>query len=102
MFASRIRGAAENAGLQFKLSGNLPDTDTDAIQFVIIDLASRSGVLPGIVDEVASKCPQAKLIAYGPHVQIARLKLAREAGVPTVLTRGQFDASLTNLFSCEP
>ncbi|MFG0262654.1 MAG: histidine kinase [Novipirellula sp. JB048] len=99
MFASRVRGAADRAELQFKFSGNLPAGELDSVAYVIIDLSTRSKLIPDVVDEVAARCPQAKLIAYGPHVQVSQLKAAREAGVPTVMTRGQFDAALASLFT---
>ncbi|EMI18305.1 response regulator receiver protein, partial [Rhodopirellula maiorica SM1] len=70
MFASRVRGAAENAGLQFKFSGNLPDGDLDSVAYAIIDLSTRSKLIPDVVGQIASRCPQAKVIAYGPHVQV--------------------------------
>ncbi|TWU26839.1 hypothetical protein Pla52o_06940 [Novipirellula galeiformis] len=98
MFASRVRGAAANAELEFKFSGNLPAGDLDSVAYVIIDLSTRSKLIPDVVAEIATRCPTAKVIAYGPHVQINQLKAAREAGVPTVMTRGQFDAALPSLF----
>lgn len=99
IFASRVKGAAEHAGLVCRLSGSLPDTDTDSIQFVILDLSTRSSLTPEIVAQCAEKCPRAKLIAYAPHVQTGKIAAAREAGIPVVLTRGQFDAKLSTLFS---
>lgn len=93
IFASRVRAAAMANGREFQLSGTLPD-DCDGVAFVIVDLSSRSKAVEGLMDACQIHCPDARVIAYGPHVQIARLKAAREAGVPTVLTRGQFDAAL--------
>lgn len=97
LFASRVRGAAESAGLPFVLSGRLPDDD-GPIAWVIVDLATRSGILDGLMDQIAARCPDAKVLAYGPHVQTERINAAREAGVPTVITRGQFDRALPELF----
>ena len=98
MFASRIKAAAERAGVAFRLSGSLPQTETDAIGYVILDLSTRSALTPEIVSQCAQLCPDAKLIAYGPHVQTGRLAAAKEAGIPVVMTRGQFDAKLATLF----
>ena len=98
MFASRVKGAAERAGLDFVFSGALPAEDTDRIRFVILDLSTRSSLTSELVQTCGESCPQAKLLAYGPHVQAARLSAAREAGIPLVLTRGQFDAKLSSLF----
>lgn len=102
MFASRVRAAAERAGFEFKLSTLLPepvdDQAMEAIRYVILDLSTRSSLSPTIVATCDRVCPHAKLVAYGPHVQIGRLKAAREAGIPTVMTRGQFDQVMSRLF----
>jgi len=99
MFASRVRGAAEQSGYQFRFGTSLPEGDLSSVKLVILDLATRSKLIPDIVSEVAERCAGAKFIAYAPHVHIDRIKAARDAGVPTVLTRGQFDGSLGTLFS---
>ena len=97
MFASRVQSAAEVQGCEFHFCGALPDVQ--GIAFVIVDLATRSGVVEGLVEQCEESCPGAKIIAYGPHVQIAKLEKARAAGIDVVLTRGQFDQALSNLFS---
>ncbi len=98
MFASRVRAAAERAGYEFRLATSLPETSDDGVRYVVLDLSTRSTLVPTIVEGTAQQCPNAELIAYGPHVQINRLSAAREAGVPRVLTRGQFDQMLGGLF----
>jgi len=98
MFASRVKAAAATAGLEFRFGGSLPNEDTESIQFVVLDLSTRSGLTSEIVGQCADRCPDARLIAYGPHVQTAKLAAAKEAGIPTVLTRGQFDSKLSTLF----
>ncbi|TWT95633.1 hypothetical protein Pla100_32740 [Neorhodopirellula pilleata] len=95
IFASRVRAAASNHGRSFELSGSIPSQALD-VAFVIVDLSTRAKAVEGLVDACARWCPAARVIAYGPHVQVAKLKAAREAGVPTVLTRGQFDAALSS------
>lgn len=96
MFASRVRAAAEAADWTFQLAGSLPE-EAD-IALVIVDLSTRSGALDGLMERCHAICPDARVIAYGPHVQVARLDAAKQAGVPIVLTRGQFDRSLSQLF----
>ncbi len=98
MFASRVRAAAERAGFAFRIGGKLPDDDTAAIRYVVLDLSTRSGLTTDIVRQCGERCPQAKLIAYGPHVQVGKLKQAREAGIATVMTNGQFDSQLGQIF----
>lgn len=100
MFASRVRGAAEAAGYAFQLAGSLPDQP--GIAYVIVDLSTRSGVVDGLMQQCADVCPDAKVIAYGPHVQVSRLDAAKQAGIPIVVTRGQFDRSLPQLFASRP
>ena len=96
MFASRVRGAAEAAGLAFQLAGSLPENLP--IRWVIVDLSTRSGSVDGLMQRCEDVCPEAKVLAYGPHVQVARLEKAKQEGIPVVLTRGQFDRSLGSLF----
>lgn len=98
IFSSRIKAAAGQAGLEFRLSASLPESETESIDFVILDLSTRSSLISTIVDWCSQHCSEAKLIAYGPHVQVGKLSAAREAGIPIVLTRGQFDAGLARLF----
>ncbi|QEG02576.1 hypothetical protein Mal15_66970 [Stieleria maiorica] len=96
MFASRVRAAAESAGLEFQLAASLPDRG--GIEFVIVDLSTRSGAVDGLMDRCHQVCPGARVVAYGPHVQVARLDQAKQAGIPLVMTRGQFDRALGTLF----
>lgn len=102
MFASRVRGAAERAGLAFQLAASLPEQAAEEIRYVVLDLSTRSSLISTIVAESQAKCPQAMLVAYGPHVQVSRLSAARQAGIPRVLTRGQFDQMLGQMFELDP
>lgn len=129
MFASRVRGAAENAGLAFRLAGRLPSEDPPAredppageghgsaaspdgdtspgpdatggsVRFVVVDLATRAGLTSDAVSWAASLSPPPVTLAYGPHVQAERLRDARQAGIDHVMTRGQFDSRLSSLFT---
>ncbi|MEM9643441.1 MAG: histidine kinase [Planctomycetota bacterium] len=99
LFASRVRAAAESAGKSFSLSGNLPDQPDGDVEYVVVDLATRFKVVEGLTVRCQDVCPTAKVVAFGPHVQVDRLKAAREEGIQTVLTRGQFDSSLGTLFA---
>ena len=98
MFASRVRAAAQGAGLTFHFGGSLPDADLQSVRYVVLDLSTRSGLIGSIAGLCAKRCPQAKLIAYGPHVHVDRLREARSSGIPNVMTNGQFNAQLSELF----
>ncbi len=98
MFASRVRSAAEATGLKFHFGGTLPHGDLQHVRYVVLDLSTRSGLVHDLATQCAERCPQAKLIAYGPHVQVERLREAKAAGFPTVMTNGQFNEQLPRLF----
>lgn len=98
LFASRIRSAAERAGVPFQLLGRWPENGEPAPGWIIVDLATRSGGAAEIRQRAGDAFPSAVTIAYGPHVQPQRLSQARAAGFDHVLTRGQFDAALPELF----
>lgn len=98
MFSSRVKSAAEQAGLTFRIGGSLPEDETEAIRYVVLDLSTRSGLTSTIAGQCAERCAGAQLIAYGPHMQAKRLAAAREAGIETVMTNGQFDAALAKIF----
>lgn len=98
MFGSRVKASAERSGWTFALGGKLPDDDLSDVRLVILDLSTRSGLIPAIVQQHQQRCPHARLIAYGPHVHVEKLKAAREAGITPVLTNGQFDSMLGSMF----
>ncbi len=99
LFASRIQAAAERAGCAFSLLGKWPESwDVDP-GWIIVDLATRSGGAEAIYQSARDLATDAQTIAYGPHVQPARLSKARQLGFDLVLTRGQFDAALPSLFT---
>ncbi|MFK8111371.1 MAG: histidine kinase [Rubripirellula sp.] len=98
MFASRVKSVVQRAGLEFRFGGQLPEDEMDSVRFVVLDLSTRSGLTSTIVPLCSERCPQAKLIAFGPHVHVDRLAEARDAGFPMVLTNGQFDSQMVHLF----
>lgn len=102
LFASRVQSAAVRAGRPFSLMGKWPESWTVPPGWIIVDLATRSGAAGEIAQRAAAEVPAARTIAYGPHVQPARLAQARQAGYGSVLTRGQFDSALPELFHDPP
>lgn len=98
IFASRVRAAATASGYSFQLSGNLPAQTEKPIRFVILDLSTRSAAVEGLMQACEQHHPEARVIAYAPHVQIQRIRSARQHNIPTVLTRNQFNEQLHSLF----
>ncbi|MAI33428.1 MAG: hypothetical protein CBE00_07335 [Planctomycetaceae bacterium TMED240] len=98
LFCSRVKVAATAAGRQFRMGGQLPTEDTDSIAYVVLDLSTRSGLTNKLVELCREKCPDAKLIAYGPHVDVNKLHAAKTAGIETVLSNGQFSNQMQAIF----
>ncbi len=98
IFAGRVRGAAENAGLEFSLLSRWPEPASSKPLWVIVDLATKSGASAEIRQLAKSHFPEVPCIAFGPHVQAARLSQARRDGFDPVMTRSQFDGVLAKVF----
>ncbi|MEX0701661.1 MAG: hypothetical protein WD069_06145 [Planctomycetales bacterium] len=100
LFVSRVEGAARRIGVRC-------DAVDDAAQaaaklapgdfaLVLCDLTAPGTVadLIAAISAAATTQPRPRVIAFGPHVHVARLEEARAAGCDEVLTRGKFDATL--------
>ena len=103
MVCSRVAGAAARCGAQVisvpTVESLFQRLTADRPALVVLDLG-----LPGldpsqIVPKLKALTPAPRVMAFGPHVQKARLEAAAAAGCDTVLTRGQFHAQLDSLLS---
>ncbi len=99
MFASRVRGSAGAPGLKFGFSGSLPKAPSPEVKYVVLDLSTAGGKIGPLGEQKADLFPAAKTIAFGPHVDTAKLQAARDAGFDQVLTRSQLVQLLPQLFS---
>jgi hypothetical protein len=95
--SSQVTGSAARvgAGIQTAMSVNrLREMLAEGeVHLVIVDLNSGSDIA-AIAQQTRMLHPQARLIAFGPHVHEARLKAAADAGCNLVMTRGQFYSQL--------
>ena len=102
MFTSKICGTADSLGLRIEVlddaceaTPRLADTDYACL---LIDLT-----VPGLdISNLIAGLPAEKrpwVIAFGPHVQTARLEAARTAGCDEVLPRSRFSAELPQLLA---
>ncbi|MEM9827297.1 MAG: hypothetical protein AAF958_11940 [Planctomycetota bacterium] len=94
-FASKIKGVVEAVGGTFKISKTLPGAE-DAPTCVLFDLKACGDSLADDAATCRQCFPNAKLIAYGPHVQTTTLQAARAAGIGTVLTNSQFSRDVAH------
>ena len=100
MFSSRVGGAAKQLNLELVLVPNvasLPAKITADCGLVLLDLTLDGLNLPSVVKAVKSAAPQAKVVAYGAHVDHAGLADAADAGCDLVLTRNQFNQQYADL-----
>lgn len=98
MFASRVRSVAEKAGMSFSFGGNLPEGSLDDVHTVILDLGTRGGLAGTLKTICDERCPQARVIAFGPHVQPDKMQRAKDSGISQIMTNGQFDRAVHLLF----
>lgn len=101
LFCSKVKVAATAAGRSFRMGGQLPDEDTDSIAYVILDLSTRSGLTDTLAEVCREKCPDAKLIAYGPHVEVEKLQAAKAAGIGMVMSNGHFSNQMQSIFESD-
>jgi len=101
-FASKITGTAAALGFRVVVDGNVTEVLAKAAassyRCLILDLTT-----PDLrVSDVLAALPAANrptVIAFGPHVQTARLNEAREAGCDDVFPRSKFSASLPDILT---
>ena len=101
MFATRLMAAAQATGV--KLAIALSPADLAAklsgdSRLLIVDLAAATGAIDSIVKSARQHAPAAKVLAFGPHVDVASLEAASQAGCDMVMSRGEFNNSYAAIF----
>lgn len=99
MIQSRVAAAASRAGFAAPRVIDGRETSSlegaDACRLALVDLSSPDlevkEVVAGLRAQLDATAP---IIAFGPHVQKARLDAARDAGCDYVLSRGQLDRDI--------
>jgi hypothetical protein len=101
-----VREAVASLGCQLVIASKADDAKLDAlpsgqVSLCLIDLSSinNSDISPTVESLKGRLGEGVKLVAFGPHVQEARLQAAAQAGCHPVLSRGQFNARLTQYLS---
>jgi DNA-binding NarL/FixJ family response regulator len=100
MIHSIVEGAVRAIGAELVVASGgtaVAQTTTHAPRIVLIDLGGNLPELAELVPQLRAAAPEAKLIAFGPHVHAAKLTAARASGCDGVLTRGQFHAGIGEL-----
>lgn len=100
MFTSKVTGTAAALGLRIAVIGDLSDLERRVLQdrprAVFVDL-NWAELDPRDVLSRLTQQPRPVVIAFGSHVDVDRLELARQAGCDDVLPRSRFSATLPEL-----
>ena len=102
MFGSRIRAAAQAAGVTavFVKSAEELVARAEGADLVLLDLQTRWLDAPSAIRSLKTGPAAAvSVIAFGPHVEGAALVAAREAGADRVLARSAFVKELPGLLA---
>ena len=100
MFTSKVTGTAAALGLRIRVVGSIDalPSQADSIRprAVFVDLACAEFEPVEVIGRL-NFLPRPLVIAFGSHVDVARLELARAAGCDEVLPRSKFSATLPEL-----
>ena len=102
LFTSRITGTARDLGLSMKVARSPEQLKTLAgaqnPRCIIVDLGNPGLSIADLTQHVRKSCfPMPRIVAYGSHVDKARLDAARAAGCDEVMARSKFSADLPDL-----
>jgi DNA-binding NarL/FixJ family response regulator len=100
MFSSRLASAAQSLALKVQLVAQpsaLGESLSSDCRMLLVDLALDGLDVPSIVTACRSAAPEARIVAFGAHVNEAALSAATDAGCDLVLTRGQFHKQYAEL-----
>lgn len=100
MATSKADGAAARTGVTLRSiapNGAVELARAESPRLVILDLTASIADIAQLVTDLREAAPEARIIAFGPHVHEVKLQAAQDAGCDQVLTRGQFHKQLDQL-----
>ncbi len=108
LFSSRVTSAAADCGLAMAVVSDVEALTqrvrAGGVRFVLIDFSTPGIDLLDLVRQLHQSSPEPlPIVAYGPHVDVAGMAGARQAGCTAVFTRGQFNNQMAHIlrqFGC--
>jgi hypothetical protein len=91
MDSSKITAAGKTAGMEVRIvrsHGAAVEAGTDA-DVVVVDLSR-----PDALEVIGDLSSRVRVVAYGAHVDLERLRAASDAGAESVLARSAFFGAL--------
>ncbi len=102
IFQAKIKGTAEGLGINIRLVGAGGSVQAEqGVERILIDLnapGTQSNDLIRLRQAFPAPC---QIVAFGSHVDVPRLRSAREAGCDLVLPRSSFVEELVALVNPE-
>ncbi len=103
MWVSRITGTAQALSKKIIPVPNIDKLEALARQHqprcIILDLGAPNLAVSDLVPRLRLVSPETCIMAFGSHVDVETLRLAREAGCDPVLPRSKMAADLPNLLA---
>ena len=104
LFSTMVSGTASALGQEVAVAGDVAEAvelcHARPTAYVIIDLGMAEIEIDTAVARLREAAGAVPTIAYGSHVDKARLDQARAAGCDEVLPRSRFSAELPALLRC--
>ncbi len=101
LFSSMVTGTATAIGQEVAVAGDLAEAERLSrdrpVSFIIIDLSVTEPDIATIVARLRDAAGAVPTIAFGSHVDKARLDEARAAGCDEVMPRSRFSSELPEL-----
>lgn len=101
IFSTKVTGTARPLGLEIAVAADVEQAAElcrgEPPGCVFIDLGIPGLEITSVVSRLRSAAGTVPTVAYGSHVDKARLDQARAAGCDEVLPRSKFSADLPNL-----
>ncbi|MEO2046054.1 MAG: FAD-binding protein [Pirellulales bacterium] len=104
LFSSRVTSVTTKQNIELFVLADADElierVSTVAVKVILLDL-STSGLDPAqLVPQLQKLTPAPRaIIAFGPHVHEAKLAAARNAGCDQVLSRGEFNHRMDEIFT---
>lgn len=101
MFLSKVTGTAHSLGLRVEatsLSQGLIKAATGGYACVFVDLGLQPFAVADLTGVLGTESPP-PVIAFGSHVDTARLEEARQAGCREVVPRSHFNSHLPEILT---
>ena len=103
-FSTQLKGAAQSAGaaveVELRLAHALEHASSGDYRLLVVDLEFPGLDIAALVAGLPAE-NRPTVIAFGPHVQVARLKAARDAGCDEVVPRSIAAETVAKLVGSE-